>query len=153
MSPVDKIFVAVALGALILSARNWRGALWVAALTASFFVSGAVWRATGAGELFTFLCDTGVALAMYAFGRYQWEARLMIVQVCMVLTSLLYTAFPAIGLEVYQIALEGLNAVALFMIGITGWRAFAGRTDGNAFHHVRHLWGFGFALRRQGASE
>lgn len=151
MSWVDKIYLAVAAGALLSSARNPRGALWVLFLTASFFVSGAFWRATGAGELFTFLCDTGVALAMYAFGRYRWEAYLLIIQTCMVITSLLYTAFPELGLETYQIALEALNAVAFFLIGITGWRVFAGRTDGYAFHHVRHIWGFGFALRRQGA--
>lgn len=151
MSWVDKIYIAVAFGALLSSGRNWRGALWVLGLTASFFISGAFWRTTGSGELFTFVCDTSLALAMYAFGRYRWEVWLLVTQTCMVITSLLYTAFPELGLETYQIALEGLNAVAFFLIGITGWRAFAGRTDGHAFHHVRHLWGFGFALRRQGA--
>lgn len=151
MSWVDQIYLAVAFGALLCSWRNWRGALWVVGIAASFFISGAFWRATGSGELFTFLCDAGLALAIYAIGRYRWEVWLLVIQTCMVITGLIYTAFPAIGVEVYQIALEALNAVALFLIGITGWRSFAGRANGYAFHHVRHLWGFGFALRRQGA--
>lgn len=152
MSPVDKIFLAVAFGALLLSFRNPRGAVWVAGLTASFFISGEFWRSTGQGELFTFLCDTALFLALYALGRYRWEAWLMVIQVCMVLTSLLYTAMPSLGMETYQIALEGLNAVALVIIGATGALAWSGHADGYSFHHVRHIWGFGFALRRQGSA-
>lgn len=146
---LDMFYVIVAAAMLVLSFRNWRGALWIGALTASFFISGAWWRATGDGALFTFLCDTAVFIAMYAVGRYFWEFWLLCIQLAMMCASLSFTAFP-FELEVYQISLELLNAIALFLIGGIGAYSLARKTDGRAFDHVRHILGFGFALDRQG---
>lgn len=157
MSPVDKIYVAIAIPVLILSVRNWRGVLWLACLMVSFFLSGAWWRAHGFvhGELFTLLCDTAVFLAIYAAGRHWWEFALLCVQLLMVAASLSFATYNFIGgspsgLEVYQITLEALNALSLFLIGGIGAYTLVGRTHGVAFDNVRHLFGFGFADRGQG---
>ncbi len=146
---VDTGYVIVAAAMLALSYKNWRGALWIVCLAASYFISGFAWRETGNAALFTLICDTAVFLAVYAIGRHLWEFWLLVVQFAMMLASVAYTAFQP-DLEVYQIALEALNAAGLFLIGGTGAWIIAGHTDARAFHHVRHLVGFGFALNRQG---
>jgi hypothetical protein len=152
MTLIDAIYLAVAAAVIVLSVRNWRGVMWVAALTASYFVSGLWWRSGAAGgEMVTFLCDAAVFLLIYLVGRKWWEVGLLGIQLLMVITSALYMATGHIvGHEIYSITLELLNAIALLLIGGTSAFIIAGSTDGLAFHNARHIIGFGMAVRGQG---
>lgn len=148
MSMVDWIFIAVASAMLFLSMKNWRGMLWIACLAISYFASGAYWRLSGDGAMFALLCDAAMFLALYAIGRKIWEIWLMGLVLCMAGANIIG---PALNTEAYQISLEAMNAIALFIIGGVGSWKMAGHDDGLAFHNVRHIPGFGFALRRQGS--
>lgn len=147
MSVVDWIFIAFASAALVLSMKNWRGALWIGALAISYFVSGWYWRTYGEGSMVAFMFDAAVFIAMYAVCRRLWEIWLMAIVLLMAAVNLIGPGFDR---EAYQIALEALNAIALLMIGGVGSFQLAGQTDGLAFHHARHILGLGFAVRRQG---
>lgn len=148
MTLIDQIYLAVALAVGILSVRNPRGLLWLAAITASYFISGFYWR-TGMtnAELVTGLCDAAVIVAMVFLARYRWELWLWAIQLGAVAVSFLFLAHnfargTFISHETYSIALELLNALALITIGSASAHILAGKTDGRTFHPWVHIFGF-----------
>lgn len=150
---VDILALTVSASVFVLSARNWRGAMWVAAILASYFITGAWWRIVKVdGEAFTFLCDAALFVAIYLVGRKWWEVALLAFQFLMVMTSLTYFIVGANVMphDTYSITLELINLAEYLLIGTIGGFSLAGRTDGFAFYNARHIWGFGFAARGQG---
>lgn len=97
--------------------------------------------------MFAILCDAAVILALYAVGRHVWE--LWVFGIVLIMAAVNVMGPGVLGMEVYQIALEAMNAIALLTIGGVGSFQLAQQTDGIAFHHVRHIFGFGFAVRGQ----
>lgn len=140
MTVIDTIYLLMAGAVALLSLRNWRGVLWVAAFTASYFASGIYWRiGGGAPELVAGLYDAGIVILIVILARQLWELWVGIAAFLCLAVNILYLVnnLSGAGLvshEVYSIALELLNLIALLTIG--GVSAFVqkGATDGRAFH-------------------
>lgn len=154
MSSVDTIYIAAALAMAFLAIRNPRGLLWIAGLAASYFISGAYWRAGGGNaELVAGLCDATLAVLILIFHQRLWEMWIALIVVLCGIVNFVFLGGAILSPEpwpheVYSYTLELLNALALFTIGSVSAFMWRGYTDGIAFHPRLHI--FDFARARPG---
>jgi len=114
-----------AIATAIFSMRSPRGLAWIAAFMASFFISGAYWDAGWPlPALFGIACDVAVWSLIYQWGNYRWEVGrfgLLGVILAMIVVNLSWLVIKALGWpsshELFAAALEGLNWLALLVIG------------------------------------
>lgn len=140
MTWVDTIYLAIAGAVVLLSLNNPRGVGWVSALTIAYFVSGWYWRSSGnSPELVAGLADAAIAVMVLIMARYIWEMWIGLVALACMFVNIIYLVNNLSGAgvvphDVYSIALELLNLIALLTIG--GVSAFQqkGSTSGIAFH-------------------
>ncbi len=140
MTVIDTIYLLIAGAVALLSIRNPRGVIWVAAFTAAYFASGIYWRMRGGSpELVAGLYDALIVTLIVIFWRQLWELWVGVAALLCLAVNILYlinnlSGAGLVNHEVYSITLELLNLIALLTIG--GVSAFVqkGSTDGRAFY-------------------
>lgn len=136
--------VALAVGAALVALfciwrGQWRGALWIAAGTASFTLSTWYGRQTlPYPEAVTALCDAAICFAIYFSARERWERFLFLIFQGSVLVSLSYFAGLIGPHWAYIVGLEIINWLALSLIGGTALLSWLG----NAYGYRRGLVGY-----------
>jgi len=140
MTVIDTIYLLIAGAVVLLSITNRRGILWVAAFAVAYFASGIYWRlGGGVPELVAGLYDAAIVVLVLVLARQLWELWVGAAAFLCLAVNFIYlinnlSGISIINHEVYSIALELLNLIALLTIG--GVSAFVqkGSTDGIAFH-------------------
>lgn len=156
MTAVDTVFLVLVLGVGFVAATMPRALIWLAAIAASFFISGTFWRlGWGQGELFAGLCDAAIVAGIVFFGVKVWELWLGGIFLVSLATNIgyLYSNLwggRVIPHDLYSIWLEVLTLLALMLIG--GVAAFqrSGNTDGVAFHPWVSIFGVARPFGRTG---
>ncbi len=139
------IVAAVAL----VSYRHPRGLAWLAVLAVNYLVSSFNWNWGGpAPELVAGLCDAGVCVAIFFFGRYVWEMRLWLTCLAALFVNFAYAlhnlmSAGVLSHDVYASILELLMVASLSIIGGSSAFVSSGATDGRSFHPWRPLRGLG----------
>lgn len=140
MSWIDTIYLAIAGAVMLLSLNNPRGIGWISMITGAYFVSGWNWRSSDLSpELFAGLLDATIIILVLFLARYVWEMWVGLVALACMFVNIIYlvnnlSGAGVISHEIYSIALEALNLIALLTIG--GVSAFKqkGLASGIAFH-------------------
>ena len=126
---------------LSLGARNWRGAVWVAAIMADLIISTAYWRANlPYGDVFTGACDFSVCLSIFTFGRWRWELGLFLLYQFSLLISIIDLGAAIwspgwIDHDTYSSLLEAVN-----YIGFLGVGGISGLALGSGSRLTRSPW-------------
>lgn len=134
------LLIGAAITALI-TYRTPRALLWIGVGALSFVLSTLYGR-TGLPfpAAITALCDAGVCFAIYFAAKARWEMYLFLLFQGSVLVSTMYLA-GIIGPHWAYIAfLEGINWLALGVIGGTAalsWVGHAGRHHNRLVHYLR----------------
>lgn len=141
MSVIDIFALVIVCAVALISPRgNPRSLIWLAALAADYFLSGAYWRAGMAQpELVAGLCDAAVCLALWRFGAKIWEMRVLVLFLSSLFVNFVFLAhnlshLELIDHEVYSIVLEVLNVLAVCFIGAASAGIREKRTDGRAYN-------------------
>lgn len=140
---VDAIILGIALAAAVVSVNHMRGLLWIAAVCASFYLSGLYWD-SGLPEpaLVGGMCDAIVCLSLFFLASKIWEFWLWGIMLASVFVNCMLLAVDGEYLLFLSICLEVLTAAALFLVlGISGF-VRRGKTNVVAFHSWRHILGF-----------
>ncbi len=148
MSIYQASLLAGAAVAALAAWGNWRAIAWLAALQVSIAVSVAYWK-TGLpyGELIAGLCDAAVCLAIYFFGRFNWELFVWRLAQAMVLVNLVFLSgnvgiFTLTPHDIYASILEAINWIAIAFIGgmaITNRLGLDNGSSGLAWPRIRGL--------------
>lgn len=129
------LLIGAALTALI-SIRQPRALLWIATGATSFIVSTGYARLNlFYPEAITALCDASVCFLLYFVARARWERYLFLLFQGSVLVSTAYLAGIIGPHSAYIAALEGLNWLALLVIGGTSALSWVPRHGPSGRHH------------------
>ena len=145
--------VALLIGAVItalISFRTPRAVIWIGAGAASFVFSTAYARVGwGYPPAFTAVLDASICFAIYFSAKTRWEMYLFLLFQGSVLVSTMYLA-GIIGPHWAYIAfLEGINWLALGVIGGTSALSWIGNAGRDHHWFVRHLRGADRALHAE----
>lgn len=140
------LLIGAALTALI-SISQARALLWISVGVASFVIS--TWYARQSlpyPEAITALCDASICFMLYFLARERWEIYLFVLFQGSVLVSTAYLAGVIGPHWAYIAALEGINWLALCVIGGTAALSWTQNGHGHRGRFVCYLRGADRAL-------